>query len=150
MRPLYIFDIDGTLALNEHRKHHIKGPKKDWRAFYDACPMDLPNWPVIHTLQAILADGAEIWFFTGRDELTRVATEEWLKMNVLQGQAIVLLRMRPVANYTPDDVMKEQWLAGMSGHDRSRLIATFDDRDKVVSMWRRNGVTCYQVAPGDF
>lgn len=32
----------------------------------------------------------------------------------------------------------------------NRLVMTFDDRDRVVAMWRRNGVVCAQVAPGDF
>ena len=26
----------------------------------------------------------------------------------------------------------------------------FDDRDRVVAMWREEGVPCFQVAPGDF
>jgi hypothetical protein len=25
-----------------------------------------------------------------------------------------------------------------------------DDRQKVVDMWRAEGLTCFQVAPGDF
>lgn len=33
---------------------------------------------------------------------------------------------------------------------RRRLVAVFDDRDKVVSMWRARGVACFQVAPGAF
>lgn len=34
--------------------------------------------------------------------------------------------------------------------DRARLVAVFDDRSSVVTMWREHGVTCFQVAPGDF
>jgi hypothetical protein len=34
--------------------------------------------------------------------------------------------------------------------DRQRLVAAFDDRDRVVQMWRAAGVTCFQVAPGEF
>ena len=26
----------------------------------------------------------------------------------------------------------------------------FDDRQRVVDMWRRNGIQCCQVAPGDY
>lgn len=33
---------------------------------------------------------------------------------------------------------------------RERIAMVFDDRDKVVAMWRRQGLTCLQVAPGDF
>jgi hypothetical protein len=35
-------------------------------------------------------------------------------------------------------------------HDRMRLMCVFDDRDKVVKMWRDEGVACFQVAPGEF
>ena len=38
----------------------------------------------------------------------------------------------------------------MRPEDRARLVAVFEDRKRVVDMWRENGVTCYQVAPGDF
>ncbi|WP_435575134.1 hypothetical protein [Burkholderia plantarii] len=34
--------------------------------------------------------------------------------------------------------------------DRRRIVAVFDDRDSVVAMWRDAGVTCFQVAPGEF
>jgi hypothetical protein len=51
---------------------------------------------------------------------------------------------------TPDDVLKRQWFDAMLRDDRERLVATFDDRDRVVKMWRDAGVTCFQVAPGEF
>jgi hypothetical protein len=56
----------------------------------------------------------------------------------------------PLATTPPDDQLKESWLKAMSPEDRARLVMTFDDRDRVVAMWRRNGVVCAQVAPGDF
>jgi hypothetical protein len=34
--------------------------------------------------------------------------------------------------------------------DKSDILCIFDDRDKVVKMWRSNGIACFQVAPGDF
>ena len=60
------------------------------------------------------------------------------------------LKMRPAGDYTPDDELKESWLHAMSPEDRARLVMVFDDRQRVVDMWRRNGVVCVQVAPGDF
>lgn len=50
----------------------------------------------------------------------------------------------------PDEKLKRLWLNEMSQADRSRLTAVFDDRDKVVAMWREAGVPCFQVAPGEF
>jgi hypothetical protein len=61
-----------------------------------------------------------------------------------------ILRMRNAGDNTPDDVLKEQWLHAMPIKDRARLVAVFDDRQRVVDMWRANGVPCFQVAKGDF
>jgi hypothetical protein len=37
-----VFDLDGTLALNEHRQHFVDRPvgQKDWRGFFAACDRD--------------------------------------------------------------------------------------------------------------
>jgi len=33
-RPLFVvFDLDGTLALTDHRAHFLEREKKDWRGF---------------------------------------------------------------------------------------------------------------------
>jgi hypothetical protein len=34
--------------------------------------------------------------------------------------------------------------------DINDVFCVVDDRQKVVDMWRENGLTCFQVAPGDF
>jgi hypothetical protein len=34
--------------------------------------------------------------------------------------------------------------------ERYYVVGVFDDRNKVVSMWRSLGLTVYQVADGDF
>ena len=53
--------------------------------------------------------------------------------------------------YMPDDELKQHWLDDLfPGDIRDRIVAVFDDRQKVVDMWRKNGLTCMQVAPGDF
>src|SRR5690554_5803596 len=64
--PMFIvFDLDGTLALNEHRQHYVERPvgEKDWRGFFAACDKDVPNTPVIRTLLAFdaIGDRVEIW-----------------------------------------------------------------------------------------
>jgi hypothetical protein len=34
--------------------------------------------------------------------------------------------------------------------DHHDVLCVFDDRQLVVEMWRELGLTCMQVAPGDF
>ena len=150
--PLYIFDLDGTLALIDHRRHLVEGKKKDWDAFYKACIYDTPNRPVIGMMLQLYACGADIRIWSGRGSEVRGLTVEWLYINAgLQPHAVEkMLTMRPEGDYTPDDQMKKKWLNLLSKEDRDRLGGVFDDRDKVVKMWRDNGVCCFQVAEGAF
>lgn len=54
------------------------------------------------------------------------------------------------ADHTPDDKLKKRWLDEMHWDDRSRIVAVFEDRARVVAMWRAAGIPCFQVADGDF
>lgn len=157
VRPLYIFDIDGTLALIEQRLHFLSNlkDKERWNKFYAACVNDLPNKPVLEVLEALHASGTEIWFFSGRSEDVREETINWLhKYTSFSGWCLKnfpeRLTMRLSEDYTEDHILKEQWLHGMLEVDRNRLVGVFDDRKRVVDMWRANGVTCFQVAEGKF
>lgn len=150
MRPLYIFDLDGTLALNEHRQHLLdnKDDPERWDKFFDACDKDAPNWPVIQTLGILLAAGAEVHVWSGRSDAVVEKTAKWLGDHL--GQVNIGIRMRKAGDFTPDEELKGTWLDELAAIDRHRLIAVFDDRDKVVNMWRAKGVACFQVAKGDF
>ena len=155
MTPLYIFDLDGTLALIEHRRHLINRErgKQDWKGFYAACVDDQPNQPVIRVMECLRQSGAEVWIFSGRSDEVRAQTIAWLAQHTsftAHELAGPLLTMRAEKNYTPDDDLKQSWLDAMQPEDRQRLQCTFDDRERVVKMWRAAGVTCLQVAEGDF
>lgn len=160
--PLYIFDLDGTIALINHRRPLLESKAQDrWQKFFAACIDDEPNGPVIDTLMALRRSGAECWIWSGRSDEVRSQTVEWLCKHSVFGNPTGALpawpfmhphrfRMRRAGDYMPDDELKLHWLTEMSQADRSRLVAVFDDRDKVVAMWRAAGVPCFQVAPGSF
>lgn len=198
MKPLYIFDLDGTLALIEHRRKYVSllpgsavmvqgkaalyagpnekiegdywvdfGPgigtysyhpsdvefKPNWPAFFAACVSDRPNAPVITVLHSLRYAAADIRIFSGRSDEVREETVAWLTTHTnLRPRELLTstLRMRKQGDYTPDEVLKKQWFDELSTHDRMRLMCVFDDRDKVVKMWRDEGVACFQVAPGEF
>lgn len=153
MMKTVIFDLDGTLALiDTRRKIATKdNGKMDWDKFFDPnfIKLDRPNWPVIDTLKLFSEKGLKIVIFSGRSEVTKDATEEWLdRYNI----PFDTLRMRPTSKefkFMRDDDLKEGWLNELFP-DKSDIFAVFDDRNKVVEMWRRNGITCFQVADGDF
>lgn len=156
-RPVYIFDLDGTISLNHHRAHFVEGENKDWKSFFESCDKDQPNYPVIDTLRLLRKVG-EIWIWSGRSEDVREKTLDWLMNNrVIDNRNYRSwyrnpnrFLMRKSGDYTPDHILKKQWLDNLHCSERRRLCAVFDDRKTVVDMWRDNGVACFQVADGNF
>jgi hypothetical protein len=159
--PLYIFDLDGTLADIEHRRPLLEN-KEDphrWDKFYKECILDKPNTPVINVFKALIISGCDLLIFSGRSDIVRENTVFWILTNLgipmsnwetSKMYIEKILYMRKDGDYTPDEILKKQWLDSLDEHDRKRLAGVFDDRNKVVKMWRDNGVPCFQVAEGDF
>jgi hypothetical protein len=71
IRPIYIFDLDGTLSLADHRLHHIEREPKDWDGFYKDCGGDKPNKPVIDLMHNLIDADNDVWIFTGRSSIVR-------------------------------------------------------------------------------
>ena len=159
MKPLYIFDLDGTLALIQHRRHFVERErgKQDWKGFYAACVDDVPNIPVLRVMESLRRFG-DVWIFSGRSDEVRLQTVDWLVKHTSFMSSDFdsafgdqdVLTMRQEGDYTADDTLKKQWLDSMLPRDRQRLVAVFDDRNRVVKMWRSVGITCFQVAEGEF
>lgn len=146
MRSCYIFDIDGTLADGTHRLHWIHPrPAKDWRAYFAACGDDAPIQHIID-LARLVYYSHRIVLVSGRSDECRDATVEWLKVHGVPYDA---LYMRKAGDHRNDDVLKAEILEEMIADGWAPIMA-FDDRDRVVKMWRERGVPCAQVAPGDF
>lgn len=148
MKDIVIFDLDGTLALIDERRALAAKPngKINWKIFFapENIAMDKPNTPVMSAFHGFKRQGFDVVIFSGRDEISRDETIAWLDGYDIEPDA---LKMRPRGSFTPDDILKKQWLDEL-GVDR--VFCVFDDRDKVVKMWRDNGLTCFQVAPGNF
>ena len=144
-----IFDLDGTLADIEDRRQLCtkENGKMDWNKFFDPdnIKLDKPNWPVINTLLAFVQAGYKIAIFSGRSASTLDATKKWLHEYGIEYNAF---KMRPERNFSPDEQLKLEWLNDMDWKDNVECV--FDDRQKVVDMWREIGLTCMQVAPGNF
>jgi beta-phosphoglucomutase-like phosphatase (HAD superfamily) len=150
-----IFDLDGTLADCTHRIPLLEKLDADvrekkpignevWEAFYRASIHDKPIWPVINTLTGLRQSGAQIEIWTGRSDFVREETEAWLARHAMH--PCYLTNMRPHGNHIPDHVLKKQWLE--AAKEKPHLV--FEDRARVVEMWRANGITCCQVAEGNF
>lgn len=135
-----VFDLDGTLANLDHRLH--LQITKDWRGFFAAVGGDTPILHAIKVAQAMADAGHRVEVWSGRSDECREATERWLALNLVPYDALI---MRTAGDTRPDDIVKQEFLRGGGTPD---LI--FDDRDRVVAMWRGLGIPCFQVAQGDF
>ena len=147
-----IFDLDGTLALIDKRRALATkdNGKMDWDVFFDRdnIKLDEPNTPVITMAQTLHSQGFKIVIFSGRSKATKDATRVWLDKHDVPFD---VLKMRPTSDdwhYLADNKLKQHWLDDLQIKDD--VFAVFDDRQQVVDMWRANGLTCFQVADGDF
>ncbi len=139
-----VFDLDGTLALNEHRQHHVTGEKKDFDAFNADCGMDEPCLPLIELLVSMYEYGHQIEIWSGRSDNVQRQTFSWFDQHGVPRD--VEIRMRPTGDHCSDVELKLRFLA--EAPKKPDLI--FDDRASVVKMWREQGIVCCQVAPGNF
>ena len=150
-KPVYIFDIDGTLADITHRLHYIKGkhvpggPKPDWDAFHDAMKHDAPICSVIKTAQMV-GQHSDVILTTGRREEWRQETQEWMERHNVP---VAELHMRQPGDFRPDYIVKreayEKYVKGYAD-----VVAVFAGRSRVVDMWRSIGLPCFQVAEGNY
>lgn len=132
--PAVICDLDGTLALLNGRNP------------YDAarCERDLLN-PAVASILAALT-GVEVLLVSGREDRHRPQTERWLKRHEIR---YAELHMRKTRDHRKDTVVKRE-IFEREIRERFNIQFVLDDRDQVVEMWRSLGLTCLQVAEGDF
>lgn len=147
--PCYIFDIDGTLADNSHRTHHLLKIPKDWDAYHADVERDAHHKHIIE-LANNLSSFCAIVFCTGRHDGQREVTQNWLfDAGLTEQPHWCRLYMRKDGDHRPDNVIKLELLEQIR-NDGFEPVMAFDDRNSVVKMWRDAGVPCAQVAEGDF
>lgn len=144
MTACYIFDLDGTLFDCEHRRHHLLKTPKDWKAFHAGVAEDPPLQHIVD-LAFALGRIAQLVFVSGRIAESRAASQHALEALGLNGP----LYMRAENDFRDDDIVKSEILDQILEEGFAPIMA-FDDRDRVVAMWRARGIPCAQVAPGDF
>lgn len=179
---MIIFDLDGTLADCEHRRHFVDRQYMEgcdhwhqipnhpvdmcdeckkkwfawfpkWKAFYEACDKDIPIQPIIEIFQLISINLDQVQIWSGRCESVREKTIQWLVDTLKSGidekkYFNSILKMRPIGDSTPDDVLKEKWLDEVIRENRI-IDFVFDDRPKVIRMWRRRGIFVFNCAQHD-
>ena len=143
----FIFDIDGTIADCSQRLHFIQQEKPDWDSFYKDCVNDKPIPTTLEVLCALQKYGAKIIFVTGRPEKYMDETLMWL-CNQLTTNCISLY-MRKNGDHRPDYIVKKE-IYDERIKPYYHINGVFEDRKQCVDMWRSLGLTCYQVADGNY
>lgn len=135
LKDVVIFDIDGTLALMGKRGTF------DWMKVYK----DDINEIVSEQVEFHRSKGREIFVVTGRDEVCRKITEEWLE---LYGIEYDKLFMRPKNDFRKDTLIKkeiyENEIVG-----KYNLLTVYDDRLQVLDMWYDHDVFTFNVNQGN-
>ena len=144
---LVVFDIDGTLANIEHRLDYVRSKPKNWKAFDAGIPNDKINFPVAKIFWTLEETGAyDIVLASGRNERSRQATKEWLRANGLGGYQ--KLYMRKTDDFRNDSIVKREMLDEIIDFYGKKPDMVFDDRPRVVKMWRDAGVFVFDVYQG--
>lgn len=130
-----IVDIDGTLAL--------KGDRNPFK--YENVDKDKVNEP-IKKLVDILSNFYVVLLVSGRDKSCKDKTEKWLEKNDIEYD---MLFMREKNNNEKDVIIKQR-IYNDEIKNEYNVKLVLDDRNQTVAGWREIGLTCLQVADGDF
>ena len=146
---LVVFDIDGTLANIEHRLDYVRSKPKNWKAFDAGILNDKVNPHVAAAFFALRDAGHEIVFASGRNERSRDATVAWLDANGFWTPKWSYLYMRKADDFRGDDIVKQEILADIVRDFGHKPDMVFDDRPRVIRMWRDNGIFVFNVYQGE-
>jgi uncharacterized HAD superfamily protein len=140
-----IVDLDGTLADIRVRLKHIEGAKKDWKSFNKSIETDdLHEW--CREIVKRFSVDHKIIIVSGRIDSLIKETEQWLKKFEVPFDEIYL---RPATDHRSDTVVKKEIYEKMI-MDKYHVVFVLEDRQKVVDMWRGEGLVVLQCAQGNF
>ena len=142
---LVVFDIDGTLANIEHRLDYVRTKPKNWKAFDAGIPNDAVNMPVAEVFFSLRNDGHDIIFASGRNERSRDATIAWLDRKNFWCADSSKLYMRKADDFRNDSIVKREMLDEIIADYGKKPDMVFDDRPRVVKMWRDAGIFVFDV-----
>jgi len=125
--PLAIFDLDGTLAETDHRRHFLERRPRDWKGFFGAAGQDTPLAEGVQ-LAVRAARECEVMYLTGRPERCRKDSLAWLAGHGLpEGR----LWMRRESDRRPARTTKLEVLRTLG---RGREIRMLVDDDELVCL----------------
>lgn len=123
-----IVDIDGTLA-----HHHDVRKIFDWSKVY----LDKPDTFVVEVVRGLKARGIEIVITSGRDDICKEQTRDWIGKHLCLEPAG--LHMRVTGDTRKDCIVKREiFFRDIS--PKFNVIGAIDDRPQVVRLWHSLGI----------
>lgn len=140
-----IVDIDGTLAHMEGRSPYDYTKVSEDSLDETICGL-VDAWVYANHY------AGDVLIVSGRDHTCRADTITWLKDHEVYFSALFMRDAELTDNHgnkLPDYIVKYNLF---NEHIRGKYNIDFvlDDRTQVVEMWRKLGLKCLQVEPGDF
>jgi len=131
LKGAIICDIDGTLAHMHNRSPYEWGK----------VAQDKPNKLLIRVLNNLRMSGIKVFIFSGRDEVCRKETRNWLNK---VGAPYDQLSMRPEGSTDKDFDVKYKMF---NDHikDKYQVVAVFDDRPQVCRLWNLLELPLYKL-----
>ena len=145
-----IVDIDGTVALRNNRSPFD----------YEKVGEDIVDHRMAHLLNNLIGETEyDVFFVTGREAIGKcyADTALWLSDNIHEEhwfnrgvcESNWTLYMREEGDHRSDEIVKKE-IYETKIKPWYDVVAVFDDRDRVVKMWREEGLLCLQPYYGDF
>lgn len=143
-REYVLSDLDGTLANVDHRLHYVKTTPKDWKSFFAGIKDDIFRSDV---WESVIGENKPVILVSARPEKYRRETEEWLrKHGIIRGVNYVTLIMRKDGDTRQDDDVKKDMYKRYFQHNK--VVRIYDDRPRVIRMWRELGINVVDVGAG--
>lgn len=141
MQPLWLFDIDGTIACSAHRREYAE--RGEWHLWYQErlFALDTPIAEVTPFFSRGVFRYGEHAFLTGRSELSREWTLTWLVKHGFATPSTPLLMRQPhdEGNVRIHEI-KRQELRAMGC---ARPVVLFEDHPETVAAIRSDEALSY-------
>lgn len=136
MNKVILVDIDGTVAHRTNRTPYE----------YNMVLHDRSDEHVVEVLRCMWLAGYKIIFISAREDWCFNDTYRWLTLHC---PPFIKLFMRKSGDNRSDQIIKQE-IYETEVKPNYDVFCVFDDRDRVVGMWRELGLKVFQPEYGDF
>lgn len=139
LQKAIILDLDGTVAFHPYGRDPFD---------HSQIPLDIPNKILISEINALKkSSGYHILIVTGRSEVSRDESENWLSSAELNYDKLF---MRPADEKFEHDYIIKKKIYEDEIKDKYFITCVYEDREQLVEMWRSLNLITYQIDFGRF